>query len=200
MAINPLQDPRGISEGDRRSGGGVRLGVVEEIDYARSRVRLRMDPGGAGEEDESSLGLVSDWLPWGTWAAGRLRVWSPPVKGQQATLLSPSGEPHTGVVMPAIFEQSGQFPAPSDRPDETLLKWEDGGYLRYDLRTHKMILHAPCGVWIDGPLIASGDVMAQGGNISLVEHIHCGVERGGSCTDEAEGGGGVPCGGPGVDK
>jgi len=193
MASNPLQDPRGISEGDRRSGGGVRLGVVEEIDYARARVRLRLDPGGAGEADESSAGLLSDWLPWGTWSAGRLRVWSPPVEGQQAMLLSPSGEPHTGVVMPAVFEQAGGFPAPSDNPDHTLLAWDDGGYLRYERDTHKMILSAPCHVWVVGHLIASGDVMSRGGQISLNEHVHCGVQHGGSCTDKAEGAGDVRC-------
>lgn len=50
-------DQRAVSEGDRRHGGTYRLGRVEEIDGARVRVRLAPD-------------LLTDWLPWATWAAG----------------------------------------------------------------------------------------------------------------------------------
>lgn len=194
MGVHSLHDPQQIREADRRAVGGVRLGVVAERDLARARVRVRLD-------DQ----LLSDWLPWGSWAAGRLKVWSPPTIGEQCLVLAPSGNPESGVAMPAIFTQAGAFPAPSDSPDQTLLQWEDGGYFRYDLSAHKMTLYAPGGVWVEGTLNttgyvtasnglqvagdvtatgdikAAGDVTAQG--LSLTDHIHPGVVRGGSSTD-----------------
>lgn len=178
--MTDIHDQRAIAEGDRRAGGQFRYGTVEERDFERARVRVRL-----------SGDLLSDWLPWATWAAGRLRVWSPPAHGEQCLVLSPSGEPHLGVAVPAVWRDA--FPAPSDDPDVTLLRWDDEGYLRYDLATHSMTLHAPCGVHIDGDLIASGDVMAAGGGVSLKEHVHCGVQSGASCSHKANGGGDLPC-------
>lgn len=183
MGTHALLDPQQIREGDRRAVGGVRLGVVAERDLGRARVRVRLDEQ-----------LLTDWLPWGAWAAGRLRVWSPPTIGEQCLVLSPSGDPESGVAMPAVFQQAGSFPTPSDNPDQTLLKWDDGGYFVYDLAQHVMMLHAPCGVWIEGPLIATGDVIANAGSMSLANHVHGGVVRGISHTDSGHGGGMVPCG------
>lgn len=178
--MTDIHDQRALSESDRRAGGQFRYGTVEERDFERARVRVRLS------ED-----LLSDWLPWATWAAGRLRVWSPPAEGEQCLVLSPSGEPHLGVAVPAIWRDT--FPAPSADPDETLLRWDDGGYLRYHLVERRMMLHAPCGVWIDGDLIASGDVLAGAGDVSLLRHRHCGVQSGSACSDPASGGGVLPC-------
>lgn len=123
-------DPRDAylaADTDRARSGGFRLGTVIETDFGRARVKI--DQGG---------GAVTDWIPWVTWAAGRLKVWSPPVVGEQALVLAASGELDQAVAVPAAFSQQGQFPAPSSDPDETLIKWEDGSLIRYHLIKKEM--------------------------------------------------------------
>lgn len=180
--MTAIKDVRGLSEGDRRSGSGVRPGKVLEIQVSGSgvRVRVKLDDG-----------VTSDFLPWMTWAAGTLRVWSPPTLGEQVLVLSPSGEPHQGFVAPALFSQA--FPTPSTNLKHTLLQWQDGGYIRYESDTRRMYLHAPCDVRVEGNLIVSGDVMAQGGGLSMVNHRHPGIEPGGAMTQPGVIGGQPSC-------
>jgi len=116
----------------------VRLGVVADADYARARVRVRIS-GEAGADGEAMTG----WLPWATWAAGHLRVWSPPAVGEQCLVLAPRGDLAQALAVPAVFQQAGSFPAPSDNPFHTILAWDDGGYIRYERDTHILAIHAP---------------------------------------------------------
>lgn len=169
--MTAIKDVRGLSEGDRRSGSGVRPGKVEEIQVSGSGVRVRV------MLDE---GVTTDFLPWMTWAAGELRVWSPPTLGEQVLVLSPSGETHQGFVAPALFSQDN--PAPTTNLKHTLLRWRDGGYIRYETDTRRLYLHAPCDVRIEGNLIVSGDVIGGGGALSLLKHKHPGIEPGGGMT------------------
>lgn len=160
------------------------MGTVTEFDPPRCRVRVRL----AGD-DESAV--RTGWLPWATWAAGHLRVWSPPAKGEQCLVLAPSGDMAQAVAVPAVFQQAGAFPAPSSNPQHTLLAWDDGGYIRYERDTHRMVLHAPCVVRIDGDLLVTGDVYS--GGVSLRKHRHTGVRRGGSTSDGPTGGEAPAC-------
>lgn len=125
-----------LEAADWGRGGAVRLGTVTAFDAARCRVRVRV----AGEGDEA---VRTHWLPWATWAAGHLRVWSPPAIGEQCLLLAPSGDLEQAVALPAVFQQKGAFPAPSDNPQHTLLQWDDGGYIRYERDTGRLFIHAP---------------------------------------------------------
>jgi phage baseplate assembly protein V len=126
-----------LDAADWGRGSAVRLGVVAEADYARARVRVRIS-GEVGVEGEA----VTGWLPWATWAAGHLRVWSPPAEGEQCLVLAPSGDLAQAVAVPAVFQQLGDFPAPSDNPKHTVLQWDDGSYIRYERDTHRMFIHA----------------------------------------------------------
>lgn len=128
-----------LSAADWGRGGAVRLGTVTQFDATRCRVRVRV----AGDGDAA---VRTGWLPWATWAAGHLKVWSPPAVGEQCMVLSPSGDMAQAVALPAVFAQSGEFPAPSDNPLHTLLAWDDGAYVRYERDTHRMFMHAPAEV------------------------------------------------------
>ena len=176
-------DPRdgyAMDEADRARMGTVRWGIVREFDPKRARVRVTFD-GSEVDENDPQAAPQSAWLPWASWAAGHLRVWSPPAAGEQCLVLAPSGELTHAVAMPGVFAQKGEFPAPSDNPQHTLLAWDDGGYIRYERDTHRLILHASCVVRIEGNLLVTGDVYA--GGVSLRKHRHTGVRRGGSTSD-----------------
>jgi phage baseplate assembly protein gpV len=175
-----------LDAADWGRGSAVRLGVVAEADYARARVRVRIS-GEAGAEGEA----VTGWLPWATWAAGHLRVWSPPAEGEQCLVLAPSGDLAQAVAVPAVFQQAGDFPAPSDNPDHTILAWDDGGYIRYERDKHRMILSATCVVRVEGDLLVTGDVYA--GGVSLRKHRHTGVVSGTGTSGAPTGGEEPPC-------
>jgi phage baseplate assembly protein V len=112
--------------------------VVFDADYASARVRVRIS-GEEGAEGEALTG----WLPWATWAAGRLRVWSPPTKGEQCLVLAPSGDLAQAVAVPAVFQQRGAFPAPASDPNLTLLKWDDEAYISYQCQAHELTVYVP---------------------------------------------------------
>lgn len=173
-----------LEAADWGRGGAVRLGTVTEFDAQRCRARVRI----AGDGEAS---VRTGWLPWATWAAGHLRVWSPPAKGEQCLVLAPSGDLAQAVAVPAVFQQAGAFPAPSDNPQHTLLQWDDGGYIRYERDTHRLILHASCVVRVEGDLLVTGDVYA--GGVSLRKHRHTGVRRGDSTSDGPTGGEAPAC-------
>ena len=126
-----------LEAADWGRGGAVRLGTVTDFDAQRCRARVRI----AGDGETS---VRTGWLPWATWAAGHLRVWSPPAVGEQCLVLAPSGDMAQAVALPAVFQQQRPgFAAPSDNPQHTLLAWDDGGYIRYERDTHRLYLHAP---------------------------------------------------------
>lgn len=134
--MSATDDDITLSTADWGRGGAVRLGTVIAFDAARCRARVRV----AGDGDGA---VRTGWLPWATWAAGYLRVWSPPSEGEQCLVLAPSGDMGQAVAVPAVFTQRGRFPAPSSNPYHTLLAWDDGGLIRYERDTHRMFLHAP---------------------------------------------------------
>ncbi|WP_114649105.1 phage baseplate assembly protein V [Pseudothauera hydrothermalis] len=173
-----------LDAADWGRGGTVRLGTVKEFDRARCRVRVRL----AGEDADA---VTTGWLPWATWSAGHLRVWSPPAIGEQCLVLSPSGDLAQAVALPAVHQQDGPYPAPSDNPQHTLLAWDDGGYIRYERDTHRLILHASCVVRIEGDLMVTGDVYA--GGVSLRRHRHTGVRKGASTSGGPTGGEAPSC-------
>lgn len=178
------RDALTLDTADWGRGSAVRVGVVTDFDAGRCRVRVRL----AGQDDQS---VRTGWLPWATWAAGHLRVWSPPAAGEQCLVLAPSGDLAQALAVPAVFQQAGAFPAPIDNPRHTLLQWDDGGYIRYERDTHRMVLHAPCVVRVEGDLLVTGDVFA--GGVSLRKHRHTGVRRGDSTSDGPTGGEAPAC-------
>lgn len=130
------RDALALDAADWGRGGAVRLGTVTEFDAQRCRVRVRI----AGDGETS---VRTGWLPWATWAAGHLRVWQAPAIGEQCLVLAPSGDMAQAIAVPAVFQQRGAYPAPSNNPRHTLLQWDDGGYIRYERDTHSMFMHAP---------------------------------------------------------
>lgn len=130
------RDAEAIDDLERARYGTVRIGFVRAFDPARARVRVAWATGESGD-------VLSDWVPWATWAAGHLRVWSPPAIGEQVILLSPSGEIAQAIAMPSVHQQSGQWPAPSNNPQHTVLAWDDGAFIRYERDTGRMFIHAP---------------------------------------------------------
>jgi len=86
MAIHELVELASrVAELERRFSGLMRPGTVEEVDPAKQIMRLNFG------ESEDGKPFLSPWIPYAQ-IAGALKVHTPPSKGQQFTLLSPSGD------------------------------------------------------------------------------------------------------------
>jgi phage baseplate assembly protein V len=178
----------------RRLENLIRLGTIAAVDPVAKRCRVQ-----TGD-------LETDWLRWFALRAGEDRTWDPPSEGEQCMLFSPSGEPALGVVLVGLY--SDQFDAPDDNPNRRRRTYRDGAVVEYDTETHTLRatlpaagnveLVAPGGVFIvgdvsivgslsategatiTGTITASVDVDAAG--ISLVDHVHGGVQPGSGTT------------------
>ncbi len=113
-----------LTEMDRRLANIVRLGTVEEADYAQARVRIR-----CGD-------MLTGWLPWLTGRAGKDRDWWAPDLGEQVMVLSPSGDPLQGAVLFGVYQDSA--PQPETDVNKRTVVFEDGTTVTYDRKNHKL--------------------------------------------------------------
>lgn len=117
------------AETDRMVSGMLMAGTIEDVDYPNARVRVR------------SGSWVSAWLPWGSLAAGQVRHWRPPSVGEQALIMSPSGQPEQGMVMPGFYAE--QHKQANDNRKE-IVSWlmPDDTLFEYDWDKHEITVHA----------------------------------------------------------
>ncbi len=154
-------------------------GSVAMVDTLNARLRVR-----CGE-------LLTGWLPWLTPAGGSMRAWRAPSVGEQCLLLCPSGRIEGAFVLCGIY--SDAMPAPETAQDVHAMHYNDGAVLRYDQVNHVLqaalpatgtaTISAPGGVTIEGNITVTGDVVA--GGISLIHHVHGGIQPGGANTGAA---------------
>ena len=98
----------------------------------------------------------------GQLAAGGMSLWWMPEEGEQVMIGAPGGDLSQAVVMAALYASN----APSSDPQTPLFELQ-GGEIHFN-----------------GTLVVTGDVIASG--ISLVTHVHSGVETGGGTTGEPQ--------------
>lgn len=172
----------------------IRIGTIADVDLVEARVRVQ-----TGD-------LLTGWLPWQAARAGADREWDPPTVDEQVVLLSPSGQLANGVAITGLF--SNAKPANGDRAKLHRRTYSDGAVIEYDSQAHHLRAQLPGGgttelisdggvrivgdLTLEGDLIQAGnqqvtgnvevsvDVVAAG--ISLVQHVHGGVQSGGSNT------------------
>lgn len=146
-----------IEELERRHANFMRPGTVTATDYAKGLVKVK-----AGD-------LESGWVPWLERAAANgVTSWSPPAIGQQVHLMSPSGEPGQGWVMPGGFSSTN--PQPSD----------EGG--THKIVAAKIVLVAET-IELRGLVHAIGDDVVHNAKSIGDGHKHAGVTPGGAITD-----------------
>ncbi len=166
----------------RRLENLIRLGTIAAVDHQAARCTVK------------SGGLSIPNLPWLAQRAGSSLDWDPPTVGEQCILLSPSGEPAQGIALIGLY--SRQRPAPSKSANLRRRTYPDGAVIDYDHATHTLTATLPAGgqakltapggvtilgdVDITGLVTVSEDVIAAG--ISLVNHVHGGVQGGPSKT------------------
>ncbi|QKV52647.1 phage baseplate assembly protein V [Comamonas antarctica] len=140
-----------LSELQRLVHNLIRVGSIHEVDHGGpgqpARVRVQI-----GE-------LVTNWRPYHECRAGGTKTWNPPTVGEQATVLSPSGDLGAAVVLVGL--NSTGNPAPSNDPNKTVSQYPDGTVVEYDHASHALLvtlvaggaatLAAPGSVTVDSP-------------------------------------------------
>jgi phage baseplate assembly protein V len=79
-----------FSEFARRLNNIVRFGTVAEVDLKKARVRVKIGK------------ITTSWIPWLT-TAGAIKIWNPPVVGEQVCVVSQGGDLSLAVAIPSIF-------------------------------------------------------------------------------------------------
>lgn len=103
----------------------VRVGTVLEVDLNTPRCRVK------------SGNLETDWLRMPSQRAGSTLKWSPLTLGEQVIILSPSGDPAAGFVLPMGMFSDAINP-PSNSADVEMTKYPDGAVVSYNHATHAM--------------------------------------------------------------
>lgn len=102
----------------------IDTGVVIDVACKPLRVRVNIN------------GRDTDWLTCLQPAAGEVRIWAPLSKGEQVTVLSPSGELGSGLVLRGI--PSDAIDSPSEDPNEFMIAFPDGARMVYNHATGKL--------------------------------------------------------------
>lgn len=150
-----------LAELERRLANLARIGVVEELDEASARVRVR-----CGE-------LLTGWLPWLTRRAGGDADWWAPEPGEQVLVISPFGDPALGLALPALYQDT--HPAPAGVKTVRRVTFADGTVIEYDRAGSKLsvncvgsaAINATGPVTVDAPEIHHN----QGAGVVTTAHI-----------------------------
>lgn len=95
-----------------------RFGKVTDVKFDKEKhgwlARMQQ-----GEGDEA---FVTDWLRWGSFSHGTIKMSIPPRKGQLVKLVSPQGQPEMGWLEAHHYDPDNV--SPHDKPDEVFIRIE----------------------------------------------------------------------------
>lgn len=187
--MSPNDPSTAISELQRLLHNIVRVGVISAVDHGGpdQPARVRVSIGD----------LTTDWRPYHECRAGGTTTWNPPTVGEQATVLSPSGDLGAAVVLVGL--NSTQHPAPSNNPSQTVTRYPDGAVVQYDHAAHALAVTLPAGgtatltapgsVTIDSPQTTmTGDCLVKGSLTYQGGMKGSGKAQGASSAAEIDGG------------
>lgn len=139
-----------------------------------------------GKVEVDMNGLASDELDL-SHRSGSQREWDPPAIGERVLVISPTGDPGLGVVLPGGY--SDAFPAPHDKAGEYV---RSNGATRIHQTADRIEISAPTVVLKSGDatvtltaslLKALVDRVENNGRNIGADHTHGGIEIGGANTD-----------------
>lgn len=159
-------------------GATYQEGIVSQVDDTKHKVKVKIP---ALEDFETA------WLAYLTPNAGGNQFYCLPDVGELVSvLLDARGE--GGCVLGAIYNE--QDPTPAASRDIWKKQFSNGTTIEHDRKSGHLTIHTTGTVIVnDSPVnvnngtvtVSGGDVIADG--ISLKNHTHGGISRGGSKTD-----------------
>lgn len=155
-----------ITDSERRHAAHVMRGTVRQVRYTNPpAVRVAI-----GDEDDDDGHLLTGWLPMAGGRASGDSDWHPLEVGEGVVVLSESGEPQNGVVIPAGF-YSDDNPAPGDKAGLWRKRFMDGASIEYDRDSGAFLIDAKnsATLRVNGTSIAvtDGQIVLSTGGASL---------------------------------
>jgi phage baseplate assembly protein V len=114
-----------FSEFARRLNNIVRFGTVAKIDLKKARICVQIG------------GITTNWIPWLT-TAGTVKLWKPPVVGEQVCVISQGGDLALAVAIPSIF--CNKFAAPSEDEDIVKLELSDKSSVEFNKNDDEIVI------------------------------------------------------------
>ena len=151
---------------DRRANNSMREGVVTEVFPDEGMARV------------DAMGVVSKKVPW-LQRAGDINEWTPPTKGERVLLISPTGEPGIGLILPGGY--SDKFKQPHQKGGEKVTV--TGSVRITQTQDSYIITVGGCTLTItsNGFQFNGGEMHHEDRNIG-VDHVHNGIVPGGANT------------------
>jgi len=112
-----------VEDLNRRVANLMREGRITGVDYDRGVATVDMD------------GLPSREMPW-VQRAGTVKDWNPPSVGERVTVMSPTGDPGQGLILPGGW--SDQNPAPHNKGGERVIQAD--GKIVLNVGTSELVL------------------------------------------------------------
>lgn len=111
-----------LSEMNRRLLQIVRIGVIQEIDYAQAKARVKIGDN------------LTGWRPWVSLAKG----WIPPFVGDQVVVLSPNGDFEQSVLISALYHNKSK--PPSDKKNEMKFEFSADNFIIFDFDLQELTI------------------------------------------------------------
>ncbi|PMN73157.1 phage baseplate assembly protein V [Enterovibrio norvegicus] len=157
-----------LEELERRLAQMVIRGKIHAVDPVKHVARVAYGPRGQQQ--------LTGWLHWKPSRTGKAIVWWCPEIGEGVTVIS-DGDVSLGEILPGSYH--GEFPAPSQDPDEFLIQFGDGSKVSHHRGTHKLDvvnvgdvnitthqnIHVKCNG--QATVNAGGEIIANGSQIKL---------------------------------
>lgn len=164
-----------IAELQRRDRNRKRTGKVVEVDNKKGLARVEIsNPDGKP--------FLSPWVPWKEVASGGIKSHIPPTVGEQVDIVSESGDLTDGVI--DMSTPSNANKRPHDGPEAVITK----GNSRLQIGDEEISVAATTINLTATTTVINGDLEVRGGKLTHNDvnigddHVHGGVERGGSDT------------------
>lgn len=169
-----------LSDLSQRVARMIRFGNITAVQVSPPRCRVTF-----GTDPITGVPHESGWLRLAGIADGNMSIWRPPAKGASVLVLSPGGEINGGLVFPAGFTDDRA--PPSDDPDEFVIRFSNGAFVRYHTGDNVMTASMPEGgvFHVDGDIEATGDVRDKTGTMQAMRDIHNSHDH----NENGEGGG-----------
>ena len=149
-----------LAELERRLANMIRMGTIDQVDFARHRVRVK-----CGD-------ILTDWIPAPADIGHNYRRWLPVRTGTQVVLASPAGELAQARIVSHLYTEA--LAAPSAEKQLDMIAFNDGTRIHYDSKARALSIKVTGSVAVSAPHISidgeAGDIMVNG--ISLVNHVH----------------------------
>lgn len=97
----------------------IRIGTIHDVMYSHPP-RVRVATGN----------LITNWIPWTTWRAGKTKNWAPLTIGEQVILLSPGGDLTASFAIGSIYSDNNV--TPSNDENKTVVIFPDEATIEYD--------------------------------------------------------------------